>query len=293
MNADGNNEENNNQGEILRRLIQSQQNGNSGEVLNYNIPTLINEFEQVIYSNKCFPISAMILSVLTFFLAYSVKKKDWEIELLESEEMAFIYFLIFLIIAILTWNFYLAMNLLIGNTRYNKVKANVIIFADSLYFNPIIFTFMIYYYDRSFLQTSFDILFVLIITTHYYTIFYFTINLFKHAEFKISQITNFMLDENKTLLLRLRINFLALGLCNFIFSYFVKLAVKETDFMYKYFILLKGVYLFLKQVECLVSSEMRYRELTWSTNVKEDNILTPLSVKTKIKIMNMVKLSFI
>jgi hypothetical protein len=246
---DGRNEESiNNLNNILRRAQQVGIGGNENILDNTNPFTLLStfkrEFKKVIYSNKCFSISALIISVLLGFFFYTVKSKRFEIESLESEEMVFIYFLAYLTITIITWNFYLFICLVVSQLEHNKIKTFSVLTADILYFNPFLFTFMIYYYNKSFLLTTVDIFAWLLVASHYFINFCFTVNLSKHASLKISQITNFALPENQILIAKIRLNYFMLIGCNFLFSAFVKWVIYDTDFMYKYFILLKVMFLF-------------------------------------------------
>jgi hypothetical protein len=223
---------------LVRRAMTLQQNNNENS-FSSNFYVLKREFKQLIYSARCFSISGVILIILLLALIVAISKNQYTLESLESEEMVFIYFLIYLIVTILTWNIYLFFSIVVGNTEYTKTKNDVVVTADVLYFNPILFTFMIFYYNRTFVQTSFDILAWLVISSHYFINFCFSVNLHKYTALKISQITNFALKDNSLFLFKIRANYVLLTLTNFVFSYIIRLVIKDTEFMYKYFILLK------------------------------------------------------
>jgi hypothetical protein len=244
---DGRNEDSiNSRNNILRRLSQSQAGSNLENIegldqmdIMSKLCSISHEFKQLIYNHKCFSVSGVLFTFLIVFLSFSINRGNWEIESLESEDMAWLYFLLYLAGSVLTWNFYLGVNLLIGRTRNIKSNADVIILADTLYFNPLLATFMAYFYDKAFLQTSFDAFVYLVITTHYFISFCFTINLYKHTDRAISEITNFSLPENTYMINRSRVNYVALAISNLTFTFFLKMAIRETDFMYKYFLILK------------------------------------------------------
>jgi hypothetical protein len=251
----------------------------------YNIKK---EFKHLIYSRKFFIVSAIFLIIFAILFKMATNDLSITIESLESEDMCLIYFLIFTITSIVTWNFYLLFSVFITKSQFIKLKTDLILTADLLYFNPILYTFMIFYYNNTFIKTSFDVFAWMMISSQYFINYCFSVHLFKHANYKISQITNYMSPENKRIMYRFRINYTILLFSNIIFSYILKVGIKDTDFMYKYFVLIKGVYLFLKHIEFIIINELNYKELVWNVNIKEQNILLTLSVKSKIQLINMV-----
>jgi hypothetical protein len=227
--------------ENLRRLLHSQTNlleiNNANRTINFT--NMIREFKQFIYTSKCFSTSGLILSFITITLSYVINRRDWEIESLENNDMLFLYIILYFLVTIATWNLYLLINLLIADTKHIKGSTDIFITTDILYFNPIMFTYLTYYYDNTFLYTSFDVLIWLVITTHYFINFCFTINLFKYADNEISKITDLTPNTNKNMLIRMRINYIILVICNILFTFCVRIAIKDTDFMFKFFILVK------------------------------------------------------
>ena len=233
MNQNNANDDINN---LLRRamVLRDPQSG-----IAYNFYSIKREFKQMIYSSKCFALSSVFCILIFLIFYFSSRNMNITIETLESEEMSFIYFLIFLFVSIFSWNFYLFFSLVIARSEYIKLKSDSILTADLLYFNPILFTFMIFYYNRSFIQTSFDVFAWMMISSQYFINFCYSVHLYKFANYKISQITNFMSNTHKLLMWKIRINYTILIISNISLSYLLKIGIKDTEFMYKYFVLLK------------------------------------------------------
>jgi hypothetical protein len=71
--------------------------------------------------------------------------------------------------------------------------------------------------------------------------------------------------------------------CCFLYS-----IIEETDITYKYFVLGKGFYLFLKHVEYWKTCEMEYSYLSMEMNEKEKKVISQMSIKSKIQLLPMV-----
>jgi hypothetical protein len=270
---------------MIRRATNVGQEDRSMSSITINLKKIIRE---LIYSKKFFFVSFFFVVIFFIFLKIVSNEVIVTLQILESQDMIFIYFTIFAITSFITWSFFLMFSVFVSRAHYVKSKSDLILTVDLLYFNPILFTFMIYYYNSSFVGTSFDIFAWIMISTQYFINFCFSILLFKYANYRISQITNFSSPENKFIIYRFRLNYFVLIVSNIAFSYMINLGIKETNFMYKYFILLKGLYLFLKHIEFIIINELNYKELVWNINIKEKNILLTLSIKCKIQIINMV-----
>lgn len=207
-----------------------------------NFYSIKREFKHIIYSKRFFIISSLLLIIFLILFRFVSKELNITLETLESEDMFILYFLIYIILSIVTWNFYLLFSAFLTKSHYTKSKSDLILTADLLYFNPILFTFMIFYYNNTFVKTTFDVFAWMMISTQYFINYCFSLHLYKFTNYKISQITNFMSPENKYLMIRLRLNYAILVISNLIFSYLLDVGIKETEFMYKYFVLLKVTY---------------------------------------------------
>lgn len=233
------NTQNQNLNNLIRRAMNTQVRLDEADYMTTRFLNLRREFKQIIFSKKCFLFSSILSIILITCLYFTIRRMDITIASLESDEMGYVYLLLFSIIMLFTWNFYLLIIHVFLKFEYSKMKTNDILTADILYFNPLLFTLMIFYFNRSYVRTSFDSFAWMIISSQYFINFYYTAQLYKYANKKISQITNLMLEDNTYILYRIRLSYFFLCAVNILLTYTLKVVIDDTDFMYKYFILLK------------------------------------------------------
>lgn len=155
---------------------------------------------------------------------------------------------------------------------------------DSLYFNPIFFNLFLYFLNKQYMLTSFDIFAWWLISYSYGIGFLFSLNLYNLSNYKFNTITNF--QEHDGFLYKMRLNYSTLLLINLGFFAIMKQFLEEADFSYKYIILFKGFYLFMKQVEFWVLNEINLIQL--KVGSCEEFIFRTNTIRLYIQLINMV-----
>ena len=156
--------------------------------------------------------------------------------------------------------------------------------TDAFYFNPVFFNLLLYFLNKQYMLTSFDIFAWWMISFTFAINFIFSFNLFNHSNFKINTITNF--QAHSSFLNKMRLNYTVLILINVGFFFFLKFLLEESSVSYKYIILFKGFYLLMKQTEFWVLNEINLIQI--KSGSSEDFIFQTNTIKLYITILNMV-----
>jgi hypothetical protein len=223
----------------------------SVDVLKSNF-TLKN-FKEIIFSDICFLFSAVFLFTFfipIYFLFMNIPEEKFTISYLESDEMNPIFVLLFICIFIILWNVYVFISIIICRINLiefssNTQKPNEITTADLIYFNPVIFCYIVYFFNPNYFRTGFDVFCWALFATMYFLNFMFTVKIFSYSNLKINSITNTLLPENNTLILKIRLNYFFLFLINVLSTILIKNLIDETNFMFKYFLIFKVIMIFI------------------------------------------------
>lgn len=271
------------------------QNGSLEMTIWKQIFTLKN-FKYMMHSAYFFLFSSLIFSIFAPGLYYSFSKipeEKFTLSFLESEDMNLSYIVILVFCFLSFWNFYLFFALCVfkcdyANFNFDNQKGNYIMIVDAIYFNPFFFCFVVWYFNKNLYTTGFDVFSWLLINFLFFVNFCFTAKLYIYSNVKISQISNTSLIENIYFMRRTRLHFLFLTALNVALTYILKILLEDSNFSIRYLILFKGVYIISKQVEYYIITELNYKYLIWGTNIKEENFIRNLSLKSKLQILNMI-----
>ncbi len=214
------------------------------------------KFIYEILFSKFFLIISTLISICIIALAFLLlKDHEYDINILESDEMIIPYLLIFLIIITLSWNFYIL--LLLALTNFENLMSFIFQvenlhsyyrssnFTD-IYYNPFFFNLILTALNRKYLSSNFDIFILSTISTEYALNSYFSYLLYSHFNKKIKSIMNYYNPENSDMIFCMRIGFFILFWINIAFTLFLHQLISETDYLYQYMILFKVSQMLLK-----------------------------------------------
>ena len=207
---------------------------------NINNNIKLNEiFSEYPFQNNFFVFSSGLAVLLLCWIILFNINQEFTFSNLEREDMFLNYLLINILIAIITWNFYLIFSNFIFKT--NSLKKNdtkkYIKLKETLMFSPFWMYCVVKYSVPNYLSTIFDGFFIVFVSIQYKINFIFSIRLYKFFNDKILNISNFHLEENKGFMMTIRLNLLIIALYNFIFLSFMFLFLSQTDYIYKFIIL--------------------------------------------------------
>ena len=207
----------------------------------------LKNLKEIIFSEVCFLFSALFLFTFfmpLYYLFMNIPEDKFTISYLESDEMNPIFILLFICIFLILWNMYVFISIIICRINLiefssNTQKPNEITTADLIYFNPVIFCYIVYFFNQNYFRTGFDIFSWALFSTAYFLNFMFTVKIYTYSNLKINSITNTLLPENNTLIFKIRINYFFLMLINVLSTIIIKNVIDETNFMFKYFLVFK------------------------------------------------------
>jgi hypothetical protein len=108
-----------------------------------------------------------------------------------------------------------------------------------LYLSPIFSVVLIYYINKDYLTTGFDLFFLLTIFYFYKINFFFTVQISSYFNNRINTIHN--INDQTFIIFKFRLAYLIFILINIVFTYSIKLIIDEVPFTYKYMILFRVI----------------------------------------------------
>lgn len=111
-----------------------------------------------------------------------------------------------------------------------------------LYLSPIFSIVLIYYMNKDFVSSAFDLFFLLLVLYFYKINFFFSIQMSSYFNYKINVINNFF--EQNVLINKARLGLIIFMMINAVFSISIKSILDEVSFTYKYMIIFRVIYLF-------------------------------------------------
>jgi hypothetical protein len=287
---------------LFRQAINIRERGNNNNNNQNNLRSELQELEENIFehliSNKVFLFSPFILILLISCLGLEIntmiKSTNFSFKTLETEVMWVPYCLTLLIIVLLLWNFYLLFfKIFAGFSERSLMRIKIkylfeLGIADVLYFNPFYFNMIIFHFDKTYLSTNFDLFANMSIATHYMINFLFANLIFNFFKFKIANITNLHLPENKYLIHKMRFLFSFLIFMNMFTSYTITYITTEADFYYIYLMQHKCFYLILKEFGMWYENETAYKQLDNYYATNEQYYLNSIFIKMIIQLIVMV-----
>jgi hypothetical protein len=208
----------------------------------------IKSFKYLIFSPLCFLFSLLIVLLLCTGIHFhftNIPSEKFTLSFLENEEMNTIYVYIFLTFSVITWNIFLFFVTIIFKCKFADLiwsphnKNPDLNISDLIYFNPVVFCFVVYIYNTNYFKSGLDTLFWAFYSNFMYIGFCFTVSLYKYGKIKMSQISNTLLEENLTLMNKLRRAYIFLFLTTLSYVYSVLGFLEEVDWVYRYILLFK------------------------------------------------------
>ena len=239
----------------LLSLIRSSQSNSQSQTRNLQNQTSTSRTERIRFllnTKICFLISSVInivLSLAILLLFYTQSDPEISLDSLEDDGMFLIYTLIFIFSFISLWNIFLFISLTIFGLNFTEVNLedtnkykSTILFIDVLYFNPGVYSVLIYTFYKNFFPTNLDLLTWNLISAFYFLNFVFSFKLFFYTKLKVKYIThkNFYDGHGNKIKLpfnKIRCNELVLIIINLIFLYFISQAIRDTDITHKYLLM--------------------------------------------------------
>lgn len=208
-------------------------------VININIINKV--FSDFPFQDKFLLFSSGIALLIVCWLILFNFNQEITLSYLENEDMYLNYLLINILIFIFSWDFYLFLQNFVFHSSPEKREENKnsLKLKEILLFSPFWMYCVIKYSVPNYLSTIFDGFFIVFVSIQYKINFIFSIRLYKYINNKINNISNFHLDENKALMIKMRIHFMIIILYNLLFISFLYLFLGESDLLYKFIILNK------------------------------------------------------
>jgi hypothetical protein len=169
----------------------------------------VKSFKYLMFSPLCFLFSLLIVLILITGLHFhftNIPAEKFTLSYLENEEMNTIYVYIFFILSIFTWNMFLFLITIIFKCKFDELiwsphnKNPDLNISDLIYFNPVVFCFVIYFHNSNYFKSGLESLFWAFFSYFMYIDFCFTVSLYKFVKIIISQISNTLLEENLKLI---------------------------------------------------------------------------------------------
>ncbi len=205
-------------------------------------------FKYALFSPLCFLFSLCLIMILftgLHYHFYNIPSEKFTLGFLEHEEMNVIYVYIFLVFSILTWNFFLFFITIVFRCEFADLiytaenKTPDLNISDLLYFNPVVFCFLVYYHNPAYFKSGLDTLFWAFFSNFMYINFCFSVSLYKFGKIRVSQISNTLLDENIKLIRKIRISYFFLFLTTLGVVYSLLVLIEEADWAFRYIFVFK------------------------------------------------------
>jgi hypothetical protein len=247
----------------------------------------------LLLSNSNFLFILLILVVLLKLEYLVLMNKDLNIYLLESDELWLFYSILFFAFASLFWLIYmLVFKILTGFVKpIIKEIDKDINMAEMLYLNPFFFNMMVFYFDKRFIVSSFDVFVIMTFSVKFLILFIFYAFLYNHYRNKIATITNLSLDSG--LIVKMRLGYIVLIIITLLTGYAVTYFMREASLFFIYTMQFKTLYIVLREIELWYSSEVAYKQLNNYYATNEVYYLKSNLNKSSWKIVNMVSIRFI
>jgi hypothetical protein len=277
---------------MLTQMISTQTTANQ-----YPAEIFEDNLHEYFFSTKILFFSPFILLLFIAFLYIEIidmlyvldkKSEKINIKLLESELMWIPYAILFVIIVISTWCLYLIFIKLISNFTKIKIKSFDFHIADVLYFNPFYFNMIVFYYDKKYLTTNFDLFVIMSISTVYTINFIFTNYGNYFLKIKLQSLNEIKPSEKRDTLYRMRMFYIFMICGNLITSMLINILTGYSDYIFIYMIHFKTIYLIFKQISFWYESEITYKQLDNFYATNEENHLKFNYYKSLFQIISMV-----
>ena len=245
-------------------------------------------FSTVIFTKNFHKISFALIIFMTSWVCYLIYVRNYNyysiITKLESKDSYFsiIIWIIISIILMVSWNFYLLIYMTIFKYNYEKNYNNIrTSFIEECYKNPLVFNFLMYYYNNNFLSNSIDNYFWLLIGIEYSFLNYHLNQFFQkvNAELKNFKSVNISQSTRKHIS-KFSIILILHGLMMISFNYLI---IQNFPFTEKFLLLARGFYFIYKIIEFWKISKDEFDFVDFNMELKEKYFMRNLKTKTIIE----------
>lgn len=247
-------------------------------------------FSTLIFTRNFHKVSIALIIFMSSWICYLIYISNYNIysiiTKLESNESYFsiIIWIVISIILMISWNFYLFIYTTIFKYNYEKFSTNNIrtSFVEECYKNPLVFNFLMFYYNNNFLSNSIDNCFWLLIGIEYCFLNYHLNQFFQkvNAELKNFKSVN-VSQSTRKVIPKFSIILIGHGLTIKIFNYLI---IQDLSFTEQFLLLARGFYFIYKIIEFWKVSKDEFDFADFNMELKEKYFMRNLKTKTIIEI---------